>query len=74
VLSSRGDLCCVAWLFCMVVLPIFERCPTIFGGSTNFFWVSRSAWVIYENQSSSFWVTGHSPLELNEMVQYCLCG
>src|ERR1700761_925555 len=45
-------------------------------GSTNSFGVSRSARAIYENRSSNFRVTGHSPGELIEMVQYVLwvCG
>jgi hypothetical protein len=34
------------------------------------FFVSRSTQPIYENSSSNFWIKGHSPFKLNEMLQY----
>jgi hypothetical protein len=64
---------CVACLFLkLMIRRLPEKCPAIFGAYTNFFWGSRSTWLIYENQSSIFSVTGHSPLEWNEILQYVL--
>ena len=48
---------------------IFGGLPTIFGRTSNFFFQSRSADPIFENQGSNFRVTGHRPFELNKMVQ-----
>jgi hypothetical protein len=64
---------CVACLFLkLIILQLPEKCPAIFGAYTIIFGASRSTWPIYENQSSNFSVTGHSPLELNEMLQYAV--